>query len=58
MSTLLWFIGALVQAFGMSAAILKNEIFVLPILFTLWIICICSYLMEIYLNETNKNTRI
>lgn len=57
MSTLLWFIGALVQAFGMSIAILKNEIFVIPILFTLWFICVCSYLLEVY-NETNKNTRI
>ena len=57
MRELLWFIGALVQAFGMSAAILKNEIFVIPILFTLWFICVCSYLLEVY-NETNKNTRI
>lgn len=57
MRELLWFIGALVQAFGMSLAILKNEIFVIPILFTLWFICICSYLLEVY-NETNKNTRI
>jgi hypothetical protein len=57
MRELLWFIGALVQAFGMSAAILKNEIFALPILFTLWFICICSYLLEVY-NETYKNTRV
>lgn len=57
MRELLWFIGALVQAFGMSAAILKNELFAIPIFFTLWFICICSYLLEVY-NETNKNTRV
>ena len=57
MRTLLWFIGALIQAFGMAVAILKNDIFVLPILFTLWIICICSYLYEVY-NETHKDPNL
>lgn len=54
MRILLWFIGALLQACGISIAILKNDICVLPILFTLWIICIYSYLHEAY-NETPKD---
>lgn len=53
MTTLLWFIGALIQAFGMMFAIAKNDIAVLPVLFTLWFICICSYLCEAY-NDTEK----